>query len=358
MTDRPFPRATTFEDELLLCCAQVSPGSETRARLGQLAARPLDWETVLNRSWWHRIRPLTYRHLISQPPGTVPDSVLAELAGHVSELRERNQRLSRVLANVADYFEAAGLRGLVFKGPTLSEDAYGDLSLRECGDLDLLVDRNDFGRIAEVLTAQGFESWWERDDRNQQLFACEFERSDGTLDVHWELSPAWLNYRVNFARLWETATPLSPDRPGLRKLSPEDTLVVLCIHGAKHWWERLRWISDVAELINRDRVKQWDRVEAAAFDARCWRSVALGLWLAGNLLSARVPSEVMRRLEATPGITRLGQQVRVWLGYAEQSPEMRTTRDRFFFRMGLCERRRDRVSQLVRYLAARPRHAK
>ncbi len=93
----------------------------------ELVRQPLNWETVLDRSWWHRIRPLTYRHLRAQPDGTVPDHVLLELAGHASELSIRNRRLAKALADVAGMFEDAKLRGLVFKGPTLAEDAYGDL---------------------------------------------------------------------------------------------------------------------------------------------------------------------------------------------------------------------------------------
>ncbi len=346
--------STSLEDELLLCCARVSPGIKAQTRIEELSRQPLDWETVLNRAWWHRIRPLTYLHLCAQPVGTVPENVLAELAEHASELSERNRRLSRALAEVSTLFEDASLRGLVFKGPTLTQDAYGDLDLRECGDLDLLVCKQDFPKVAEILIAQGFKSWWERDDTNRQVFACEFERSDATLDVHWDLSPEWLNYRVDFDRLWERGTALSAGDHMLRKLRPEDAIFVLCIHGTKHWWERLRWICDVAEVVNRGLVTDWDDVKTAAVHARCLRSVSLGLWLAGDLLSANLPPETMRRFEFTPGIKRLGAQVRTWLGYAEQCGEMRKLRERFLFRMGVCERMRDRVPQIVQYLIARP----
>src|SRR5260370_11433511 len=34
-------------------------------------------------------------------------------------------------------------------------------------------------------------------------------------------------------------------------LSVEDELVLICIHGAKHFWEPLMWIADVAALVAR-----------------------------------------------------------------------------------------------------------
>ncbi len=53
--------------------------------------------------------------------------------------------------HVSELFEQSSLPMLVFKGPTLAIDAYGDLSLRECGDLDMLIRPDDFPRVKEML---------------------------------------------------------------------------------------------------------------------------------------------------------------------------------------------------------------
>jgi hypothetical protein len=345
---------TTTEDELLRCCARVSLGSQMQTRLEQLLSRPIDWEVVLERSWWHRIRPLTYLHLRAQPAGRVPDTVLLELAAHSCELAERNRRLKKALADIAQLFEVARLPAIVFKGPPLAEAAYGDLSLRECGDLDLLVDDGDFPAVEQLLRAHGFSSWWDRDHGNRQVFACEFERSDANLDVHWNLAPGWFNFRIDFRRLWQRGVPLQSGSPQFRTLRPEDSLSILCIHGTKHWWERLRWICDVAELINSRLITDWNDAESSAIQANCRRSVYLGLWLASELLSADLPDSVRRRLERTAAVGRLGAQVCAWLEAPKSSGNVRKLRERFLFRMGACERMRDRVPQLMHYLWARP----
>jgi hypothetical protein len=99
----------------------------------------------------------------------------------------------------------------------------------------------------------------------------------------------------------------------------------------------------------------WDRVEATAIETRCLRSVSLGLYLASDLLATELPKEVERRLIHAAGIQRLGAQVRNWLEYAERGKEMRKVQERFLFRMGVCERARDRVPQIIHYLFARAR---
>lgn len=347
---------TASEDELLRCCARVRVDDCTAERIEQLASRPLDWNVVFERSWWHRIRPLTYQHLCAHVRAHVPDRVLGVFGEHVAELNERNRRLYRGLLDVASYFEQAGIRLLTFKGPTLAIDAYGDLSLRECGDIDLLLHRNDLVAASDVLRSHGFEGAWDvkQPEVADRDFACEFNRPGVQLDVHWDLAPGWLNYRVDFDELWESGIPLVDGMFYVRKIRPEDSMAVLCVHGAKHWWERLRWIGDIAELINGGQIDDWDRVELAASRVHSRRSVHLGLWLARSLLGARLPEEVDRRLRRLRGVDRLGRQVACWLERAEQAASGRSLRDRFSFRMGLCERWRDRAPQIWRYLRERP----
>ncbi len=348
--------STANVDEMLRYCGRVSPSIEAVAGIKRLAAGPLDWELLFERSWWHRIRPLTYRHLRRHAPGVLPPAVNDRFIEQTTELAERNQRLLQALHEVASYFAEAGIRVLVFKGPTLALDAYGDLSLRECGDLDLLLHRHDFPRAAELLEAHRFQSSWGQsaEEAVQQVFACEYNRDGVQLDVHWDLAPGWLNYQIDFDQYWEAGSPAVEDSHFVRKIRPEDSIVVLSVHGAKHWWERLRWIGDIAELVNSGQVEDWDRVEVQSSRSHSRRSVELGLWLARHLLDAALPDDVARRIDRRGDIGRMGRQVVVWLSQAEQAARERSFRERFSFRMALCERWRDRGPQIWRYLRERP----
>ena len=347
---------TCPEDELLICCARVTQTAEMGDRLERLLRQPIDWQTVLNRSWWHRIRLLTHLHLSAQPSGVVPAAVMEVLGSQSRELEQRNRRLMKMLRHVTSLFEQSSVPMLVFKGPTLAVDAYGDLSLRECGDLDMLIRPDDFPQVRELLCDNGFTCLWDQldSDRKRQLFACEFQRDGVELDVHWDLAPKWHNYDVDFERLWEGGDPLEAKIEFVRKLRPEDSLEVLCMHGTRHWWERLRWICDIAELVNRGTINDWDRLAVRAAEARCYRTVWLGLWLAGDLLAADLPPEIRNQLDRSPVFRQLGTQVGVWLEKAEDAEKVRKLPDRFLFRMRLCERWQDRLPQLTHYLVTLP----
>jgi hypothetical protein len=338
-----------LEDELLICCARVSLGPHVQARIEALLREPLDWQILLKRAHWHRIRPLVDVHLRAQPAGFVPDDVLKKLGDSAGELADRNQRLSRTLDEIAALCEDRGLRLLAYKGPTLATDAYGELNLRECGDLDVLVHQDELHHAVEMLKSSGFSSV----RMIRQSGEWDFQRNRVSVDLHWDLAPWWLKYRVDFDRLWEDGVPLAGNSVFARKLRPEDSLVVLCIHGIKHLWERLRWICDVAEVVNRGFVTDWDRVEARAAEMNSRRSVALGLRLAGDLLSAKLPAEMRRELDQSPVLGRLAAQVGTWLQHGKRVEALRKSRDRLLFRMMVNDRRRDRLPQLGRNLLAR-----
>ena len=48
-------------------------------------------------------------------------------------------------------FEKYDIQALAFKGPTLAQNAYGDITLRQFGDLDILIRKKDRSRMVSIL---------------------------------------------------------------------------------------------------------------------------------------------------------------------------------------------------------------
>ena len=65
-------------------------------------------------------------------------------------------------------------------------------------------------------------------------------------------------------------------------MAPEELLIILCVHGSKHAWERLKWVVDVAELLRSQRLN-WKRVFSTATKWKCRRMALLGLAFAMGL---------------------------------------------------------------------------
>jgi len=72
----------------------------------------------------------------------------------------------------------------------------------------------------------------------------------------------------------------------------EDELVLNCIHGAKHFWERLMWPADIAAIVARHPEIAWECVRQAARDVGAERMLHVGLLLSESLLGVAVPAEM------------------------------------------------------------------
>jgi hypothetical protein len=92
-------------------------------------------------------------------------------------------------------------------------------------------------------------------------------------------------------------------------MSPEITLLVLCLHGSKHVWGRLIWICDVAQLLDSVPDLDWREVIREAKRTGLTRTLAFGVLLAHRVAEAPVPPAVLRSFESDSTASYLAQHV-------------------------------------------------
>ena len=128
---------------------------------------------------------------------------------------------------------------------------------------------------------------------------------------------------------------------------------MLCVHGSKHRWERLAWICDVAELVNRHPRLDWDRVLEDAATLRIRRMLDLGLRLAGELLGAAIPAPLARHAMADGKVRALADGIYRRLDEPLQPPGKL---EEVTFWIAARERLRDRSRYLLRAVTAPTSH--
>jgi hypothetical protein len=116
-------------------------------------------------------------------------------------------------------------------------------------------------------------------------------------------------------------------------LSVEDELVLICIHGAKHFWERLMWIADVAAMVARQTGINWQRAADSAKAVGAERMLHTGLRLASDLLKARLPEKIRAAVHEDALAAGLTQQIHRWLPSAGYAPPGLFERAAFRLRM-------------------------
>lgn len=309
------------EIDLLLLCARIHLTRLQSDRILALVGSPLDWDYLLRLATRHRLRSLLYWHLSQICPQEVPESVLSDLRATFQRTATRNLFLTWQLLELLDAFKADGIAAIPFKGPVLAASLYNNVALRPFDDLDLFVHRADISRVREILAHRGFQPLYDLtalQDANYQDSNCELcfvnERGRVAVDLHWGIAPDYFAVPFEPQDWWDRASNVMLGDREVHSLSPEDLLLYLCVHGTKHTWERLLWLTDVFELIQAYPALHYDDVFERAAGMHSTRMLLLGLALSRDLLGAVLPEPVEDRLARDRAIPSLVARITQNLG--------------------------------------------
>jgi hypothetical protein len=226
-------------------------------------------------------------------------------------------RLTAELFRVLECFSSEGMGALVVKGPVLAMQAYGDPAMRAYGDLDLLVRQKDIRRATELMIAAGFAPAVPLSaiDAGKIPGQYLFSMPDSHLivELHNDRTLRYFPRRLPLEDFFARQIRVCLDFHEAPALSVEDELVFICVHGAKHFWERLMWIADVAALVSRQTGINWESAAASAKAAGAERMLHTGLRLATDLLKAWLPEKVQAPVQADAVAARLAEQACEWL---------------------------------------------
>ena len=305
------------EAELLLCCARTSIESERVERIKALLKKEIDWLYLIRMMLAHGMLPLAYKWLKIACPEAIPAATMDQLRRQYEISAKRNAFMAEELVKVLTLFDRHGIIAIPFKGAALAAYAYGDLSLRQYADLDILVKESDVFRARDLLVSRSYKPHFQLTAAEQEGYlksGCEFvfinPESKMGIELHWRITPRYFYFPVRMDRLWEHLYEVSLAGRMVPALPAEELLLILCAHGSKHHWERLNWICDIAELVRTHPGLDWEYVaqQADALGAR--RMLSVGLFLASYLLGATLPEKVSQRIQADSAIEKLAASVR------------------------------------------------
>jgi len=316
----------------------------------------MEWEYLLRIADEHSMMPLLFWHLDDAPPELVPASVLARLRERFHRNAQRNLFLTAKLIKLLNLLKAHELPAIPYKGLVLAASSYGNLALREFVDLDLLVHKRDVPRAKELLSAAGYQPQVRLTRAQEAAFLrynCEHafvHEDDGSMvDLHWAITERFFSFPLDPECLWERLYRVPLGGSDVPTFSPEDLLLILCVHGSKDAWERLKYVCDVAELVRTHQDMDWRRIMVRAGRLGSKRMLFLGLLLARDLLQMPLPEEVSRKAHADPAVEALVRRIGERLfRRIDHSPRRFAEMPFRPIHIKMRERLRDKVRYLVR----------
>jgi hypothetical protein len=189
----------------------------------------------------------------------VPDDVRADALRRTHEEAARAELSGRDLRRVLAAFNRQSIPALVLKGTALGYTHYGGLANRPRLDVDLLIRRDDIGRVHEIFRSLEAEYVPHVTGRfvMSQFHYVTTDRAGcrHAYDVHWRIVNGHrfagaLSFDEMFA---DAAAPEALGAVRGRVPSPIHALLLACIHRAAHHAARgpLVWLYDLHLLTER-----------------------------------------------------------------------------------------------------------
>jgi hypothetical protein len=338
----------TSEWKLLLAAVSIDSRSD---HLGLLLTKSTRWDLLFRLADQHGVTSLLYESL--EPfTSLVPAAILASLRQDHERNIHKSLFLARELIRILDCLGELGIEVIPYKGVVLSELYYGDIALRQAGDMDLFVRKEDVARIKRAVRDLGYTPRLlipadAEPDYIASGYECTFDSAAGKnlLELQWALQPRFYAVDFDMQGLFERSRNVRVAGRVMKTPSPEDLLLILSVHAAKHVWGRLIWLCDTAQILKREHLN-WDWIQSQAAEIGIERILHITLLLLNRFFETRIPSTIESRLlkdkTAKTLVEQIATSVAIGVNYEEEKLSY------FRLMMGLRERKTDRLRFLSR----------
>jgi putative nucleotidyltransferase-like protein len=293
------------EFRLAAACAMWPPSHRRREAVRTAATGSLDWPRFIRVARRHQVIALVHDGL-TRAATDVPPEIAWEIGERAETLVRENLALACESLRIQRLFDDADLPVLFLKGTPLAVLAFGNLSLREAQDIDLVVPDKMLPEAMTLLARAGYRRFDPPTDiSDTQLRLLLSLRKDLgfihqatglRVELHWRL---FLNAHAMAEASIMAASRVVPltDIAGLRTMGDEDLFAYLCMHGALHWWNRLKWIADVNALLASRPDDEVELLFHAAEARGVGRAAAQALLLCRRLMGTNLPTRLTTTLD-------------------------------------------------------------
>ena len=313
----------------------------------------LRWRVLFDLAERHGVHPLLYRAL-STADILVPASDMRRLAQLHQTNLHKSMLMARELIHLLDVLAKNNIEVLIYKGLALAESAYGDIALRQMGDIDLLIHGRDLSRIREAVRPLGYVPHSALSPAEEQAslrsgyeYVFDGPAGHNLLELKWDILPRFYSVDFDHNSFFRRAVKIKVAGHQVRTPSPEDLFLILSVHAAKHVWGNLIWLCDLARIMRQPQL-DWAWIGAQARLLGIVRIMRVTLMLANTVLHVEIPDAADRNLPPDAEAGRLAQEIAGYMAAATAyNPESFAY---FRLMLRLREKRRDRVRFISRLI--------
>ncbi len=275
----------------------------------------VDWKALILLARKHGVLSALFL-AVRDSSDNLPEETRGQLTREYHAAIGRNVFVVSEFDKVIRLFREAGIQSIPYKGPMLSELLFGQAAVRESKDIDLVVRKEDLMRAKALLEQEGYQSDGAQTEdeerfllnsRKEASYDLKLPYASGNgkrlkIELHWRLP---LTSSVPEDWYWAELEKSKVADGELLHFNPEALLLILLTHGFRHYWESLKWLSDIDLLVRKRDDLDWAKFFDLANQLGVRRVVLFGLFLSRDLLGTPLPKIVEDKVSEEPFVRKL-----------------------------------------------------
>ncbi|TFE66981.1 nucleotidyltransferase domain-containing protein [Methylacidiphilum caldifontis] len=300
-----------LEENAILLLGRNSVDAKHWGKIEKIfSSKSFNWELFYQLCFAHGLWGFVFNNIKER--FILPKDIYIKLSLLCQSAFKRNLLLFEEQKKILTLFNQEGLPVIPLKGIDFNTRVYGKIfELKTTTDIDFLVLQKDVHKAIDLLQRklnyytkastrkikQKSILFWNKDIsfyKKKDHYDC----APSILELHWSLVfNLWLDH-LALEIIWKEKILEKWENIPVLRMSPQNELLFLLVHGSKHRWECLRYVVDVHEFILKCSFndKQWEEIVRKAFYFRWERFCFLGLSVAQKLYESPVPEEVLEKL--------------------------------------------------------------
>ena len=228
------------------------------------------------------------------------------------------------LNKVADILATQDIPLLALKNSGITMGMYPYFGSCPMGDVDVLVRKSQFREAHHLLVKNGYKLKFRYEFEDDNIEAAE--RSGGAeysvqlnngeylwFELQWRpIAGRWIQPKQEPKADELVGRSISIKGSNVRLLSPEDNLLQVCLHTAKHTFVRapgFRLHTDVDRIISTQKI-DWKIFEKMVLELKTKTAVYISLSMAKNLIGTQIPEDILKNIK--PNVLKI-KIMQLWL---------------------------------------------
>lgn len=285
-----------IKTKLIIECCKDNRDTQV---LEELITHIQNWNELISLSFSHGVFPIVYK-VLKEYETLIPPEIFSKMKIQNLNLAKQNMLMTSELIKLIKLLEENNIQAISFKGPVLSQMAYGDVISRQYVDLDILVHEKDLEKAFLLFESLNYETNKNLKNKileNQSIFHdITFYKNNISFEIHWKLFSNEYKTKFDDKYIWKDFNNTIIQNHKLNSFKNELLILYLSIHGAKHNWERIEWLLDIKKYCSNHNI-DWKYLLKLSKETKSEKILFSTLYLCHLFLQMQLPKNVFEKIQ-------------------------------------------------------------